>query len=253
MATRIGWNEWVFESRLMASVLPGLSSSAATTDAAWIASKTRSAFADKHRHLLVLRFALVNIIGFSLVGAAHMLGYIEAVLAADQTRLSVVIAAVFLAGLVVCAGRVVQTGRELNLTREFDPSEASFAASYVEKTTDMAGTSRALFAGNLRLKLSHRITIVRNISSNLVVLGLVGTVIGFIIALSGVDPDRASDFASISPMVSTLINGMSTALYTTLVGAVLSIWLMINYHLLATGTVKLITAIIELGERHGRD
>ena len=54
-------------------------------------------------------------------------------------------------------------------------------------------------------------------------------------------------------MVSTLISGMSTALYTTLIGAVLSIWLMINYHLLATGTVKLITAITELGERHGRD
>jgi biopolymer transport protein ExbB/TolQ len=85
-----------------------------------------------------------------------------------------------------------------------------------------------------------------------VLLGLIGTVVGFIIALSGVDPQRASDVSAISPMVSTLIRGMSTALYTTLVGSVLNIWLMVDYRLLATGTVKLVTTVTELGERHGR-
>jgi hypothetical protein len=53
-------------------------------------------------------------------------------------------------------------------------------------------------------------------------------------------------------MISTLIAGMSTALYTTLVGSVLNIWLMINYHILAGGTVKLITALFEFGEEHAR-
>jgi hypothetical protein len=43
---------------------------------------------------------------------------------------------------------------------------------------------------------------------------------------------------------------MSVALYTTLVGAILNIWLMVNYHILAGGTSKLITSIIELGESH---
>ena len=56
---------------------------------------------------------------------------------------------------------------------------------------------------------------------------------------------------SIAPMVSTLIEGLSTALYTTLVGAVLNVWLMVNYRLLAGGTVKLITALVEFGEDHG--
>ena len=53
-------------------------------------------------------------------------------------------------------------------------------------------------------------------------------------------------------MVSTLIEGMSIALYTTLVGAVLNVWLMVNYRLLATGTVTLTNAILELGEIHVR-
>ena len=83
-------------------------------------------------------------------------------------------------------------------------------------------------------------------------LGLLGTVIGFIMALSGVDAQAAGDVDSIAPMVTTLIGGMSVALYTTLVGAVLNIWLMVNYRLLEGGTVTLFTTIVELGERHVR-
>jgi hypothetical protein len=75
-------------------------------------------------------------------------------------------------------------------------------------------------------------------------------VIGFIMSLGGVDAGKVGDVASIGPMVSRLIEGMSVALYTTLVGSVLNIWLSINYNMLATGTVNLITDIIALGERH---
>ena len=76
--------------------------------------------------------------------------------------------------------------------------------------------------------------------------------IGFIIALSGVHPDAAADVSSIGPMISTLIRGMSIALYTTLVGSLLNIWLMVNVRLLEGGTIKLLIATVELGERHAR-
>ena len=102
------------------------------------------------------------------------------------------------------------------------------------------------------MKLSQRIVLVRHAAGSLVLLGLIGTVIGFIIALSGVDPESASDVQSIAPMVSSLIEGLSTALYTTLIGSVLNVWLMINYRLLAGGTTKLITGLIEFGEDHAR-
>jgi biopolymer transport protein ExbB/TolQ len=74
-------------------------------------------------------------------------------------------------------------------------------------------------------------------------------VIGFIIALSGVNPEAAADVSSVGPMVSTLISGMSVALYTTLVGAILNIWLMVNYRLLESGTVRLLASMVEFGER----
>ncbi|MCH6586966.1 MAG: MotA/TolQ/ExbB proton channel family protein [Proteobacteria bacterium] len=114
------------------------------------------------------------------------------------------------------------------------------------------GDSRAILASSLRLKLTQRVTVVRHVAGSLVLLGLIGTVVGFIIALSGVEPERAADVKAITPMISTLISGMSTALYTTLVGSVLNVWLMINYQVLAGGTVKLITALLEFGEEHAR-
>ena len=70
--------------------------------------------------------------------------------------------------------------------------------------------------------------------------------IGFIIALSGVHPDAAADVSSIGPIFSTLIRGMSIALYTTLVGSLLNIWLMVNVRLLEGGTIKLLIATVEL-------
>ena len=71
--------------------------------------------------------------------------------------------------------------------------------------------------------------------------------IGFILALSGVDPSAVGSADNVAPMVSTLIAGMSVALYTTLVGSVLHLWLMINYRMLATGTMHLYNTVVELG------
>ena len=71
------------------------------------------------------------------------------------------------------------------------------------------------------------------VADKLVFLGLVGTVVGFIIALSGVDPATAGETSAITPMVAKLIAGMGTALHTTLVGAIGYLWLEINQKLAA--------------------
>lgn len=219
---------------------------------AWLTARTGQARDISYRYLLTLRFALINLIGFALLGAAYVQGLIEMVLAADQTYLSVLIFLVFLGGTAVCARKIWQTSRELNYVRAFDPLSASRAAEYLARLRGRSGDSRGILASSLRLKLTQRIAVVRQVAGSLVILGLIGTVIGFIIALSGIQPDQASDVKAITPMISTLIAGMSTALYTTLVGSVLNIWLMTNYYVLAGGTVKLITALFEFGEEHAR-
>lgn len=215
-------------------------------------NQKRAQQAKGQSHLLILRFALINIVALALLAAAAVQGLVERVFVSDQTYLTVAIAGVFIVGLVICTARVWETSRNLDQANDFDPLQSSRAAEYLSVLRGRSGDSRSILASTLRLSLSQRISIVRQTANSLVLLGLIGTVIGFIIALSGVDPDQASDVKAITPMVSTLIQGMSTALYTTLVGAVLNVWLMVNYHLLAGGTVKLISALVELGEDHAR-
>lgn len=69
---------------------------------------------------------------------------------------------------------------------------------------------------------------VRRVAEMLVMLGLIGTVIGFVIAMSGIDPAAAGDVSRVSGMVAQMVEGMGVALYTTLAGAVLSLWLTVN-------------------------
>lgn len=198
----------------------------------------------------LLRFLAINLSGFALVGAAWTRGWVATVVDADRTGLTLTIVAVFLAGLGFCAFRLWRIARETHHATRADRPAKSWARVYLSTIAGRDSGARSIAASALQLRLGEWIAPVRHVANSLVLLGLIGTVIGFIIALSGVDPDKAGDFNAVAPMVSTLIEGMSTALYTTLVGAVLNVWLMVNYHLLAGGTVKLITALVDLGEEH---
>lgn len=202
------------------------------------------------RHLLLLRFTLINLLAVALLAAAWLEGWVDHVLAGDQTRLVAIILLVFAGGLAECGRRVIETGRELNAVRDPALLPSRRVREYLAASAGHDGQSRAMLASAMKLKLAARIAPVRHVANSLVFLGLIGTVIGFIIALSGVDPSAAADVDAIGPMVSTLISGMSVALYTTLVGAILNIWLMVNYRLLEGGTIRLLTAIVERGERH---
>jgi MotA/TolQ/ExbB proton channel family len=204
--------------------------------------------AASHRYLLLLRFAVLNLVATALLGAAWIKGWVPIVLAGDTTRLVLVIGAVFLFGLFSCARKIWQTSVEINQLKERRPGGATRIDRYLASVRGRDGHTRALAASALKLKLAARIASVRHLANSLVFLGLIGTVVGFIMALSGVNAETAGDVEAIGPMVSTLISGMSVALYTTLVGAVLNIWLMSNYRLLEGGTVTLVTAIVEEGE-----
>ncbi|MFL2682862.1 MAG: MotA/TolQ/ExbB proton channel family protein [Alphaproteobacteria bacterium] len=201
------------------------------------------------KYLLLLRFGLVNLVAFALLGAAWAQGLVAKVINADVTNMVILICAIFLIGLILAGYRLWKVSKQLNAAYNYNPEERSRAADFLKKTKGKNATSRANIAQALRLKLFSRIVHIRYISNSLTVLGLIGTVLGFIIALSGVDPDVASNPSAISPMVAQLIEGMSVALYTTLVGSILSVWLGLIYQMLATGTSNLVSQIIELSER----
>ena len=192
-------------------------------------------------HLLVLRFALVNVVGCGLAAAVYFQHWLDPALAGDTRWLSLAIVGVFLYGLVLCAFKVHRVGQALERMRVARAVEAPWLAG-------LAPVDAHLRPQVLRLRLLDQIAVVRHVAGSLVFLGLVGTVIGFIVALSGVDPDATADVERVGPMVAQLVRGMSIALYTTLIGAVLHLWLMIDYRLLSSGALALFARIVERGE-----
>jgi flagellar motor component MotA len=76
-----------------------------------------------------------------------------------------------------------------------------------------------------------------SVSEWLVGLGLVGTVIGFIIALSSVDQSALLQTSGAQSAVATLMSGMRTALNTTVLGASLALWHEVNQRMLKTALV----------------
>ena len=226
---------------------PSLGAAHASPSAPWAAAN-----AIDRQYQLLLRFAAFNIAAFALLAAAYVQGWIDIILRADSTMLSAGIFFVFLGGLAVCAKHVWAVSVETNHLESLRPPPDSVTERYLVEIAGRDAGSRAILAAGLRTQLASRISLVRYVANSLVLLGLIGTVLGFVIALSAVDPEVAGDVRRITPMVATLIQGMSVALYTTLVGAVLHLWLSVNYHILSVGAARFAAHLIARGERGER-
>ncbi|MCY4050631.1 MAG: MotA/TolQ/ExbB proton channel family protein [Gammaproteobacteria bacterium] len=222
----------------MNSPLTGLSVSLVTTT-------------DMNRpNLLLLRFAVLNILALSLVIVGAMEGWIHRIIEADVTRISILIAVLFIIGWSICTYHIHRCTGEMKRLSASKSKSTEIYQIYFVALENTSADARMTISECLRSRLYSRISIVRLIANNLVIFGLIGTVIGFVIALSGVDANKVADAASIGPMITTLIQGMSVALYTTLVGAILHVWLIMCYQILAVGTVSLVNAIIEYTYLH---
>lgn len=198
------------------------------------------------KYLLMFRWLVVNLVGFFLLGVAFMYGWIDMILVADQTFISVLIFGAFLWGLLISGIRTHKTSREIDFAKT-DYDKSKWRKIVDNLYDDKVAPAQIIEA--LKIKMGARISIVRWLANSLVMMGLIGTVVGFIIALSGVDPMFASDITLIGKMVATLITGLGTAMYTTLVGSVLNLWLLANYHILAEGTANLLATLLE-GKRN---
>ena len=203
----------------------------------------------QYKYLLILRYSLINLVGLIFLFVLITQGYVSKAIKADITNMVIVILALFAIGFALAAYRTFWLSRELNYSFLKVLPTHSIAKDFIHSSKKLDASARNNLAASLRIKLSSKINYIKFMANTLVILGLIGTVIGFIIALSGVDGSVSSNPEEVSKMVSTLIQGMSVALYTTLVGSICSVWLNICYQIMSTGANNLLSKIIELGEK----
>ena len=87
-------------------------------------------------------------------------------------------------------------------------------------------------------------------SDTLMKLGLLGTIIGFIIMLAPIATLDAADKAAMKTSMGLMSDGMAVAMYTTLAGLVGSILVRIQYYMLDAATQRVFSDAVMLTETH---
>ena len=85
---------------------------------------------------------------------------------------------------------------------------------------------------------------------SLMKLGLLGTIIGFIMMLAPIAGLDAADHASVKSSMGLMSDGMAVAMYTTLTGLIGSILVRIQYYMLDAATQRVFSDAVMLTETH---
>lgn len=200
---------------------------------------------DDYRWSLMFRFLILNLFGFGLVVLGLMTGFVQSVYLADQTVMTSIITGVFIILLAVIGVRLFTISNQLNLCDKRSEKSHSKWNQHRQKLKTAQEAARPDINQALYIKLVGRLGGIAWAAGLLTLLGLIGTVLGIQMSVSGVDPTAAGDVNQVPQIVGAMVSGIGVALSTTLVGGILNIWAYLNYLLLAGGATRLYTKILE--------
>lgn len=197
-------------------------------------------------------------------------GLIHLMVVSDRTYISSAIGVLYIGASLHCLWRTIVIGREADAghqaARKIEAGEVNFAADgavalpdgvIADHIRDLARKARTQGTGRLDQTLLLRSVADRLRGSNgfgsfasdtLMKLGLLGTIIGFIIMLAPIAGLDAADRTLLKSSMGLMGDGMAVAMYTTLAGLVGSILLKIQYYMLDTATARVFAHAVRLTE-----
>lgn len=209
-----------------------------------------------YRHLLLLRILiLLGMISFG-VFLALQYGFIDLLVNADRSYLSSIILVIYLALTVHWVWVAWSLSRELNhaalLESDSVPSDtASLTAGLIERLqSNLSGARRERLLSLYYDQLMNRHAFGHFATDVLLRLGLLGTIIGFILMLLPVADIKDFDGAVMQRLLASMSGGMAVALYTTLAGLITSTLLRLQYHVLDSAAVDLANRVSTHVETH---
>jgi len=171
---------------------------------------------NKTHTLFLLWVLLISLTGFGLYVTWHK-GFFQWIILTDNTRICVVIVFAFLIGSGLAGWRSIYLSRQ---SQYFDRIRDGF-------------NDFGWFVTGLMIKL-----------------GLLGTVVGFIMMLSRLEGLEQLDISDIKTLMQQMTQGMGVAMNTTLVGLVGSILLGLQFLMLDRYADKLIAATVDYAHRN---
>jgi hypothetical protein len=209
----------------------------------------------KYNNALLYRWLIGNSFAFLVMYVAWLQGWIELTFRSDQSYMSVAMALVFSIFWVVSSYRVIYVNREIS--RFIDNQPVGVAAEYFEnlrqKSRNQGGgaVDQSMLASALRGRMLMSVQIVNYVSNLMVLLGLIGTVVGFVIATAGLGETilQGEGVDRIKSVLGQIVSGMGVALFTTIVGSILGgLWLGVHYQMLLRAVSSLVINIVEKAE-----
>jgi hypothetical protein len=200
-------------------------------------------------------------------------GLIRLMIVSDRTYLSSLIALIYVGASLHCLWRTIVVSREGDAGRRvaariesggadvaaLDPSAAIPPGLIAEHIRDLAMKARTQGRGRLDQTLLLRSLADRLRGSNgfgafasdtVIKLGLLGTIIGFIIMLAPIATLDAADKVAMKSSMGLMSDGMAVAMYTTLAGLIGSILVRIQYYMLDAATQRVFSDTVMLTETH---
>ena len=206
-------------------------------------------------HTLFYKWLIGNSFAVLVGYVAWLQGWIELILRSDASYLTWAIALVFGVFWIISSYHILVLNREL--TRFADSSPQGVAADYFAKLQNKsrnqqgAPVDQNLLATTLRVRLMASVQVVGSVANTLILLGLIGTVVGFVVAVSGLGDSlgQGENVDRVKNVLSQIVNGMGVALFTTLVGSVLGgIWLQVHYQMLLRAVTDFVVRVVEHAE-----
>ena len=209
----------------------------------------------KYNNALLYKWLIGNSFAFLVLYVAWLQGWIELTFHSDASYMSVAMAAVFAIFWIVSSYRVVWMNREIS--RFIDNKGTGVAAEYFDnlrqKSRNQGGgaVDQSMLASALRGRMLMTVQVVNYVSNLMVLLGLIGTVVGFVIATSGLGESvvQGEGVDRIKSVLGQIVSGMGVALFTTIVGSILGgLWLGMHYQMLLRAVSQLVIGIVEKAE-----
>jgi hypothetical protein len=195
-------------------------------------------------------------------------GLLRLMVASDRTYISSIICVLYLASSLHCLWRTLAIAREADAGREATLVLARNAATsswrdalppglvsdhirnlVVKAETQASGrVDQTLLLRSLADRLRGSNGFGAFASDTLMKLGLLGTIIGFIVMLAPIAGLDATDRAMMKSSMGLMSDGMAIAMYTTLAGLVGSILLKVQYYMLDAATARVFSQAVTLTE-----
>lgn len=205
---------------------------------------------------------LIVVTSFGVIALNHY-GYLTIVFTNDPTGITWLISAIFVLMTLYCGARaytvshelaIINQLKELNSRFRFSQTKDSLVDNHaddlatIQKHATLSNYNQSTLLNYRASKYHDKHEIVWHVADGLVSLGLVGTVIGFIIALWPFFNIDEFTFDVVRGLLGDISGGIAIALFTTLAGLVTSVILRIQAQFLETATNTLISELAHFSE-----